>query len=96
MLDLNVIEREIIDLEKRDTSYATVERLAWLYTVRDHNQSQIGTKETGALSGSEFLEACSNTDYTKLMGVLDEHMRAVYVVCRKEYDSVLAKIKALM
>lgn len=36
MVSIEIIEEEILDLEKRDTSYAVCERLAWLYTVRDH------------------------------------------------------------
>lgn len=36
MVSIETIEEEILDLEKRDTSYAVCERLAWLYTVRDH------------------------------------------------------------
>lgn len=34
MVSIEIIEEEILDLEKRDTSYAVCERLAWLYTVR--------------------------------------------------------------
>lgn len=36
MVSIEIIEEEILDLEKRDTSYTVCERLAWLYTVRDH------------------------------------------------------------
>lgn len=36
MVSIETIEEEILNLEKRDTSYAVCERLAWLYTVRDH------------------------------------------------------------
>ena len=30
-----------------------------------------------------------------LMAVLDEHMEAIRVVCPREYESVVAKIRAL-
>lgn len=36
MVSIETIEEEILNLEKRDTSYAVCERLAWLYIVRDH------------------------------------------------------------
>lgn len=36
MVSIEIIEEEILNLEKRDTSYAVCERLAWLYIVRDH------------------------------------------------------------
>ena len=31
MVSIETIEEEILNLEKRDTSYAVCERLAWLY-----------------------------------------------------------------
>ena len=36
MLDICQIEEEIKILENGETSYANIEKLAWLYTVRDH------------------------------------------------------------
>ena len=36
MVSIETIEEEILNLEKRDTSYAVCERPAWLYIVRDH------------------------------------------------------------
>lgn len=36
MVSVEDIDREILELERRDTSYAVVERLCWLYVVRDH------------------------------------------------------------
>ena len=43
MVSIEIIEEEILDLEKRDTSYAVCERLAWLYIVRDHLKSLLQT-----------------------------------------------------
>ena len=36
MIDIKEIEKEIEMLEKKDTSYGTCEKLAVLYTVKDH------------------------------------------------------------
>lgn len=36
MLDLDIILEEIEEMENRETSYATIQKLAWLYIVKDH------------------------------------------------------------
>lgn len=100
MVSIETIEEEILDLEKRDTSYAVCERLAWLYIVRDHLESSMqpmamSTRETDALTGSDFLEAASCVDYAALMGILDKHMECIKAVCPKEYDAVMSQIHAL-
>lgn len=96
MISLETIEREIRELEsKRDTSYAVCERLAWLYIVRDHLADDMPKDRTARMGGTEFLEACSSVGVVDLMSILDEHMSAIRVVYPKEYESVLAKIRAL-
>ena len=96
MISLDIIEREIRELEARgETTYAQCERLAWLYVVRDHLKPTVEDRRTQRLSGSEFLEACSNVSYPALMQVMDEHMKAIRVVYPKEYESILAKVRAL-
>ena len=95
MIDLETIEREINSLEARgDTTYSVCERLSWLYVVRDH----IAPKDTKTqpLRGSEFLELASNVNYPDLMKILDDHMSAIRIVYEKEYDNVIAKIRALL
>lgn len=97
MIDLETIEREINDLEARgDTTYSLCERLAWLYVVRDHIRPvSEETRMTQRLTGSEFLDACSNVPYPQLMQILNEHMGAMRIVYEREYDNVMAKIRAL-
>jgi len=36
MLDYDIILDEIEEIENRETSYATIQKLAWLYIVKDH------------------------------------------------------------
>lgn len=36
MLDLKQIEEEIRFLERCETTYDNIQKLSWLYTVRDH------------------------------------------------------------
>mgnify|MGYP006950601534 FL=1 len=96
MVSIEIIEEEILDLEKRDTSYAVCERLAWLYTVRDHlkkptvDDAVAEQRTTDELTGSEFLKAASGVDYAALMGILDKHMECIKAVCPKEYGAVMS------
>lgn len=94
MISLETIEREIDELEARETSYHLCERLAWLYIVRDHLRPQ-KDKRTQELEGSDFLEACNGKSYPAMMNVLNEHMEAIRAMYPKEYESVIDKIKAL-
>lgn len=96
MLNADIIEREIIDLEKRDTTYANCERLAWLYIVRYAMQQRIVQEKARAeqMDGSPFLEACSGTDIAEILRVMNEHMEAVRVIYPKEYEAVVRKIEA--
>lgn len=96
MIDLETIEREIDELEARgSTTYALCERLSWLYVVRDHLLPPKQDTITNPIGGSDFLDAASGVPYSQLMKVIDEHMEAVKVVYPKEYESVLARIRAI-
>lgn len=100
MVSVETIEQEIIELESRDTSYAVCERLAWLYTVRDHlrrprDEPSDADRRVGSLSGSEFLESVSGRDLDGVMGVLSEHMDAIRVVAPREYERVIERIRAI-
>lgn len=95
MISLETIEREIDELESRETTYHLCERLAWLYIVRDHLRPTKGDRRAQELEGSEFVEACNGKSYPAMMKVLDEHMEAIRAMYPKEYESVIDKIKAL-
>lgn len=95
MLSLETIEREIDELEHREASYRVCERLAWLYTVRDHIMPKAGYETTDYLKGSEFLELSSGVNYRELMEVLNEHMQTLSLLQPKIYEAVMGKIRAL-
>lgn len=95
MISLETVEREIDELESRETTYHLCERLAWLYIVRDHLRPTKGDKRTQELVGSEFVEACNGKSYPALISVLDEHMQAIKAIYPREYDSLMDKIRAL-
>ena len=94
MLSVEEVERTILELEKRDTTYATCERLAWLYIVHDHLTQRIVQEKARAseMEGSPFLAACSGAEIAEILRVMDEHMEALRVVYPKEYEAVIRKI----
>lgn len=93
MLDLDIIYDEIEALEAEETTYETCEKLASLYIVRDALEKEESV--TGPMLGSEFMLACSDVDLDQLMKIMDDHMSAIKIVCPKEYESVLKKIRAI-
>lgn len=96
MISLETIEREIDELESRETSYKVCERLSWLYVVRDHLMPKKRDSElTTYLSGSEFLELASGVSYPALMQIINEHMQALSVVQPRLYESIMGKIREL-
>lgn len=97
MISLEIIEREINELEnRRDTTYNVCQRLSWLYTVRDHLlPTERHTETTADLHGSEFLEACSGVPLRMLMQVLDEHMETIRLMYPTTYDNLVQRIRDL-
>lgn len=98
MISLDELNKTILDLEtNRDTTYATCERLAWLYIVRDHINSK-QSKEPLNVSGSsssEFLQAVNGKSGEAVWNIMDELMSAIKTLHPRMYDSVLRKINEL-
>lgn len=96
MLSVEDVERTILELEKRDTTYATCERLAWLYIVHDHLMQRIvhGKARASEMEGSPFLSACSCAEIEEILRVMNEHMDAVRMIYPKEYEAVVKRIES--
>lgn len=93
MLDLSVIEDEITAIEtESETTYDACEKLACLYTVRDHLKAKANDSDEVS---SEFLTASIGIPIPDLMRVINEHMEAIKIVHPSEYDAIVAKIKSL-
>ena len=79
-MNISEIEEEITKLEQADTSWQNVQRLAWLYTVRDHLEVDktpiVANKVMQVMPNysGEFGEAVSGTSIDNVMNVLSEHM----------------------
>ena len=97
MINPDKVNEEILMLERKDTTYATCERLAWLYIVRDHITTQQAHQPTPLdISGdSEFLQVVDGKDSAAAWAIIDELMSTLAVVNNRVYASVLTKMQAL-
>ena len=85
MLNADEINKEIADLESQPTTYGTIQKLAWLYTVRDH-------LSYSDIAESDFLKICSGKPVCQVMGLMNELMDALYVIQPRLYEAVLDKL----
>ena len=104
MVDLDIINGTIAEWEAKELTFVVVERLAWLYIVRDHalmTLKQTTPEQPSVMpgvaisSGSEFMNACSEADPVKLWSVLDDLMNAVKQLQPKLYEATIETIKQL-
>lgn len=91
-MDISEIDNEIKDLESADTNWGNVQRLALLYTVRDHLPQTTDEVDVGT---DEFTLACCGVNINSLINVLDEHMQVIHAVYPKEYSALIKKIQSL-
>ena len=102
MVDLDIINGTIAEWEAKDLTFLVVERLAWLYIVRDHVLMRVN-EETGEepvmmpavamSSGSEFMEACSKADPVRMWNVLDDMMETLKMLNPRLYQATIDKIR---
>lgn len=97
MLDLDEINRTILKLEQNDTTFATCEKLADLYTVRDHITSQQQKQPTplSVAGDSAFLRAIDGKDSVAVWAIMDDLMDTLEVAYPRVYESILRKVKSL-
>lgn len=94
MINPEELDKEILMLEKKDTTYANCERLAWLYIVRDHvtGQQQRQPAPLDVSGDSDFLCAIDGKDSVLVWALMDELMDALKVLQPKLYSSVMNKL----
>lgn len=110
MLDRKEIDGEIAKWEALESSYPNYFKLATLYTVRDHMDTEsrpfedVGysaaahpphTETVDVYGDSEFLQAIAGKDMGAVMGILDDLMDTLRVVNERAYNGVMRKIGAL-
>lgn len=92
MISLEEVEKTILELESKDTSYAVCEKLAYLYIVRDH------IKPSGSIqknTGSEFSRSISGKDSAGVLSIIEELMQTISIVHPKLYQSTINALKQL-
>lgn len=109
MISLEIINGTIAEWEAKEPTFYTIERLAWLYIVRDQillernrqevrqdPAQQITVPEMPAVrisTGSEFMEAAAAADPETIWPILDELMDILKQLQPRLYDSVLRRLK---
>ena len=95
MINLDEINGEIAKLESQPASYGSIEKLSWLYIVRDHLTISPAPAVTGKeipQGNSEFCCACAGKSINQVMDVMDELMDALMIIQPRLYDAVLVKL----
>ena len=100
MINLDEINGEIAKLEIQPATYVTMEKLAWLYIVRDHITLSTAKRSVSAdnrdtvpeAGTSDFLMACAGKPVAEVMLVMDELMDTLKTLHPRLYDAVLAKL----
>lgn len=97
MINTDELDKEILMLEKKDTTYANCERLAWLYIVRDHITGQQVAQPTplSVDPTSEFLSLVDGKYSTAVWAIMDDLMDTIRVTAPRVYDSIVRKIKEI-
>ena len=91
---IDEINAEIAKLEFQPASYGNIEKLAWLYIVRDHlTASPVPMTGSEIPQGeSDFSCACAGKSISEVMDVMDELMEVLLVVQPRLYNAVLMKL----
>lgn len=98
MISLDILNQDILDLERNhDTTWATVERLAWLYIVRDHltGGASKSAKPVSTDGSSDFLAAADGLDTCQVLDLMDELMDTLQVIAPALYHSAMLRLDEL-
>ena len=94
MMNINEIDREIERLENSDTTFSNVQKLSWLYTVKDHLGNDTIVQDSFPECTDGFSACMSMKPIEPILDILNEHFSIIAILYPKEYDSVIAKIKS--
>ncbi len=95
MLSREEIEKSILELEEKDTTFATCEKLAWLYVVKDHLIAEKKKAKIAQGEESEFLKVIDGKEETRVWTVLNELMETLKIMNPKTYHAVILKLENL-
>ena len=97
MISKDELDKTILELEMRDTTFANCSKLADLYTVRDHISLQqqkqpIPLETTG---DSEFLQAVNGKNSIDVWKIVDDLMDTLHATAPRVYSSIMNRVMAL-
>lgn len=97
MINPGELDKEILMLEKKDTTYANCERLAWLYIVRDHVTGQKAAQPTPLTvdPDSEFLRIVDGKDSVAVFAIMDDLMDTIRATAPRAYDNVMRRLREI-
>ena len=101
-------DKEIEELENRDTCFAVCEKLAWLYIVKDNLEKKMTVSNnkisvSDAMNSSvksnkgetEFMTYASKVSNARLNAVIDRHLSDLKVIMPNWYNKIIGDIKKL-
>lgn len=98
MISIEQLNGEIAILEEEVPTHVIMQKLANLYTVRDHMMSVPNSTPSAAVpvvphfGMSEFATKIEGKDLSKALALIDEVMTTISVVNPSLYQSVLRKL----
>lgn len=97
MISKDELDKTILELEMRDTTFANCSKLADLYVVRDHmtDQPQKQPSPLDVSGDSEFMQAVSGKDSVAVWEIMDDLMDTVRVTAPRVYSNIMRKVSNL-
>ena len=103
MISIEQISGEIAALEEEKPTHLTMQKLAALYTVRDHmvigerKEPEVVVSGTiPMISETEFSKTIYDMDTKSVMGVIDELMETLRIMQPKLYEATIRKLTTLI
>lgn len=97
MISKDELDKTILELEMRDTTFANCAKLADLYTVRDHITGQQAAQPVPLCvePSSEFLQAVDGKDSVAVWNIMGDLMDTISVTAPRVYDSIMRRVNDL-
>ena len=97
MISKDELDKTILELEMRDTTFANCSKLADLYVVRDHITGQYQKQPTPLeIAGdSEFLRAVDGKNSIAIWEIIDDLMDTIRITSPRVYSSIMHRISNL-
>lgn len=97
MISKDELDKTILELEMRDTTFANCAKLADLYIVRDHitGQTQKQPVPLETSGDSDFLQAVDGKDSVAVWAIMDDLMDTIRVTAPRVYASIMRRVNDL-